>query len=321
MSTQNREVLESIGRAVTTDDLSGQGGLTVEQVKAFITAFQDAEPLSALVEWKMAGAKSGKLPRLGFGTRLLRGKSEMVGPANLQDPVPTSVDYALESVRLDWEIPDDVLEFNVEGADYYVTVFNGMSNAFGLDLLDLGLNGDKATDPSDPDYRFLKVLNGWLIKLTTGGGNILDAAGLPGGAAIDKSIFFAAKRMIPAKWKTRLNRYRWILHPDLVTSYMEALSNGVGTAADQALIDGRTSKIVGIEYLECSKMPVDKILLADPKQMAMVYRRNMKLNSVNSSTDKECAAEGKSYSVLHGDYDPIWYWADSAVEVTNVTGA
>lgn len=326
----NEEVLRGLGaqaagrnmtaeqRAVTTDDLDGTGALKQEAVKAFITAFEEAGELGGAIMWKKVGAKAGNLPRLTFGSRQIRAKQEKVAPESTVDPTPSTVAFSLKGTRLAYEIPEEVIEYNVEGDDYDLEVFEGMSNSFGIDVIDLGLNGDTATDPSDPDYKFLKILDGWLKKMTTLGGNILAAGSLPAGASIGKHIFFAAKRELPVKWKGRLKAYRWMIHPDTLDHYMETLSDGIGSQADQALVDGRTEKIVGIQYLIEPKMPVDQILLADPSQMAMVYNRNMKFRTTNDGV--EAISEDKRFSVLIGDYDPIWYWADSAVLVTGITG-
>ena len=62
-----------------------------------------------------------------------------------------------------------------------------MTRQVGIDQEDLCLNGDTATDSSDPDYDFLKLNDGWVKQIATGG-HVVDHAS----AGMSLDVFHAA---------------------------------------------------------------------------------------------------------------------------------
>ena len=303
----------------TTDDFSAQGGLKVEEVKAFITVMQEAGKLGGLVNWKQVGAKSGTLPRRQFGSRLLRGAGEGVAPGSYVKPDVSHIDFACKKVRLAWDTTEEVFLYGVEGEDYEASELEGFMNTFGLDLIDLGLNGETATDPSDPDYDFLKVVNGWLYKIANLGGNVVDATALAGGTAIGKHIYTAAINALPNTWQSRLDKYIWIHNPTLLNTFIDVLSDVPSSMGDLATMNNtiENETIKGVKYIREASMPVDQLLLVDPAQLAMIYNRNMKLR--RTSDGVTAASEDKRFSFLIGDYDPVVYWPEACVLVTGIT--
>jgi len=315
----NQDVFRKVARSLQTGDVSGHGGLTVEEVQAFITVFQEQGPLAGLVGWKKVGAKSGTLPRLSYGSELLRAKAEGVGPTHTNKPTASHVSYSLEAVRIAWEITQEFLEYNIEGEDFAMEELEAYLKTFGTDLINLCINGDQSIAPTHAKYAFRKTLDGWLTKAVAGGCVQVDASALPAGAAIGKHIFMACKKAIIDPWKTNRLAYKFLMHPDLFDAYVEVLSDSPSTAGDKALIEGTTDKIFGVGTVLEASFPTDQIMLVDPRQLAIVYNRNMKLRTTEEGV--ECAATDSSFSALHGDYDTVIYWPESVVLGTNITGA
>lgn len=304
--------------AASTADLPAFG-LTIEQVKEFIKVFAQQGDFAGLVNWRMTGALSGHLPKFRVGARLLRGRPEGAAPATTVKPIFTDVAYALKHATLQYDVTEELLRYNVEGEALNDDIFQAYAAACGVDIIDLCWNGDTACDPADPDYLFLKVLDGWLKKLPLEGATVVNAAGLLGGAAIRPEVFNAAKRVLPALWKTRSKEFKWGMNPDLMDAYVMWLKNSPSSMGDRALIDGKPdSLILGRGWWTDSAIPVDTIVYADPKQFAVCYGANMELRSTREGV--ECVTENKRVNVLHGDYDPITYNADSVVLVENITG-
>lgn len=296
-----------------------QFDLTIEQVKEFIKVFRQQGDFAGLVNWRMTGALSGHLPKFRVGARLLRGRLEGAAPSTQAKPTFTEVAYALKRASLQYDLTEELLKYNVEGEALNDDIFQAYAAQVGVDVVDLCWNGDTACDPGDPDYLFLKVLDGWLKKLPLEGATVVDASGLVGGAAIRPEVFAAAKRALPSLWKTRSKEFKWGMHPDLLDAYVMWLKNSPSTAGDRALIDGKPdATILGRGYWTDCVLPVDTIVYGDPKQFAICYGSNMQLRSTREGV--ECVTENKRVNVLHGDYDPITYNADSVVLVEAVEG-
>ena len=68
-----------------------------------------------------------------------------------------------------------------------------MTRQVGIDQEDLCLNGDTATDSSDPDYDFLKLNDGWVKQIATGG-HVVDHAS----AGMSLDVFYKALRSLPS---------------------------------------------------------------------------------------------------------------------------
>ena len=54
---------------------------------------------------------------------------------------------------------------NIEGQNLEQIITDLMTTQLGIDLEDLYLNGDEATESTDPDYDFLKINDGWIKQI------------------------------------------------------------------------------------------------------------------------------------------------------------
>lgn len=160
--------------AIETTALTS-GLLNPEQAKKFIQQTFEATNLGGLVRHEMRTAKTGEVDKIGIGRRILRKKTENTDDGYRADVQTSQIEYATTAVRLPWEITEETLRENIEGQNFEQIVTNLMTTQLGIDLEDLYLNGDEATDTSDPDHDFLYINDGW-IKQISNGGHVYDAS-------------------------------------------------------------------------------------------------------------------------------------------------
>ena len=69
------------------------------------------------------------------------------------------------------------------------------------------LNGDEATESTDPDYDFLKINDGW-IKQISNGGHVYDASSATG---MSLDLFYKTLAQLPNKYNN--GKLRWLMSP------------------------------------------------------------------------------------------------------------
>ena len=161
--------------AVTTSVVTS-GLLQPYQAKKFLRQTFDATPLMGAIRHETRTERKGEIDKIGVGRRLLRRKVENTDDGYRAKPNFGSIEYSCNPVRLPWEITEDTLREHIEGEDLETTITNLMTTQIGVDSEDLIINGDEATSSENPDYDFLKLDDG-VIKQVSTGGHILDVAG------------------------------------------------------------------------------------------------------------------------------------------------
>lgn len=206
--------------AIATGTLAS-GLLNPEQARKFIQQTFDATNLGGLVRHEMRTAKTGEIDKIGIGRRIVRKKTENTDD-NYRAGVDTSqIEYSTTAVRLPWEITEETLRENIEGQNFENIVTNLMTTQLGVDMEDLYLNGDEATEPTDKDYDFLKINDGW-IKQIGNGGHVYDAT-----SEDDMSLdmFYKALASLPNKYNN--GKLRWLMSPKRAQEWELFLLNKV----------------------------------------------------------------------------------------------
>lgn len=281
--------------AIATTTLSN-GLLNPEQSRRFIQQTFDATPLGGLIRHEMRRAKTGEIDKIGIGSRILRKKTENTDD-NYRASVKTSaVEYSTTAIRLPWEITEETLRENIEGQGFEATVANLMSRQLGVDLEDLYLNGDEATDSGDPDYDFLKINDGW-IKQIKNGGHVIDAA-TESGMSLD--IFYKALAALPNKYNN--GKLRWLMSPHRAQEWELFLLNKVVNAGG-VVPESVYNAPAKIPTVEVPALTDDVILLADPKNLIVVNTYDVKIRKTTEG--KEAIMQDKRFYTTHLDFDPI----------------
>lgn len=291
MNTNARIVKDAISTTTLTNGL-----LNPEQSKRFIQQTFDATPLGGLIRHEMRRAKTGEIDKIGIGSRILRKKTENTDDGYRASVNPSAVEYSTTAVRLPWEITEETLRENIEGQGFEATVANLMSRQLGVDLEDLYLNGDEATDSGDPDYDFLKINDGW-IKQIKNGGHVIDAA-TESGMSLD--IFYKALAALPNKYNN--GKLRWLMSPHRAQEWELFLLNKVVNAGG-VVPESVYNAPAKIPTVEVPALTDDVILLADPKNLIVVNTYDVKIRKTTEG--KEAIMQDKRFYTTHLDFDPI----------------
>ena len=168
----NRQIVKD---TITTNTVTS-GLLTPGQAKKFLQQTFDATPLMGAIRHVMKTERKGEIDKIGVERRLLRRKIENVDDGYRAKPKFGQIEYSCNPVRLPWEITEDTLRENIEGENLDKLVTDLMTTQIGVDQEDLLINGDEATPATDPDYDFLKLDDGVIKKISTGG-HVMDVTG------------------------------------------------------------------------------------------------------------------------------------------------
>lgn len=281
--------------AIATGSLAS-GLLNPEQARKFIQQTFDATNLGGLVRHEMRTAKTGEIDKIGIGRRILRKKTENTDD-NYRAGVNTSqIEYSTTAVRLPWEITEETLRENIEGQNFENIVTNLMTTQLGVDMEDLYLNGDEATEPTDKDYDFLKINDGW-IKQIGNGGHVYDAT-----SEDDMSLdmFYKALASLPNKYNN--GKLRWLMSPERAQEWELFLLNKVVNQGG-AVPDSVYTSPARIQAVECPSLDDKTILLTDPKNLIVVNTYSVQIRKTTEG--KEAIMQDKRFYVVHLDYDPI----------------
>lgn len=306
MSISNRQIVKD---TINTQTLTS-GLLNKEQAKKFLQQTFDATDLGKLVRHETRTAKTGEIDKIGIASRIIRKKTENVDDGYRAETEHNVVEYSTTAVRLPWEITEEALRENIEKQNYEKVVTDLMTKQFGVDLLDLYVNGDTEVAADDPDHDFLYINDGW-TKQILNGGHVYDASAA-GGMKLD--IFYGALKAIPNKYNN--GNLRWIMSPHRAQEWelylMNAIMNAGGSVPDSVY-----KSPAKIPTVECPFIPDDKIILTDPQNLIVVNTYDVKLRK--SAEGKEAIMQDKRFYVSHIDFDAIIEELDATAIISGIT--
>ena len=303
----NAAIINKAG-TIQTGSLS-HGLLNPEQARKFIQQTFEATNLGPLVRHVMRTAKSGEIDKIGIGSRLLRAKVENQDDGYRAGVTTGVIEYACKAVRLPWEITEETLRENIEGQQLEAIITNLMTRQLGVDLEDIYLNGDESTPPTDKDYDFLKLNDGW-IKQISNGGHVYDAAS---DTTMSLDIFYKTLQQLPNKYNN--GRLRWLMSPKRAQQWELYLLNKV-VEKGGAVPENVYTSPAKIKAVECPSMSDDKILLTDPQNLVVVNTYDMKIRKTTEG--KEAIMQDKRFYVCHLDFDAIIEEKDATAMITNL---
>lgn len=281
--------------AIQTTSLTS-GLLNPEQARKFIQQTFEATNLGPLVRHEMRTAKTGEIDKIGIAARILRKKTENTDDGYRADVKTSQIEYATTAVRLPWEITEETLRENIEGQNFEAIVTGLMTTQLGIDLEDLYLNSDEATDASDPDHDFLYVNDGW-IKQISDSGHVYDASA-EAGMSLD--LFYKTLALLPNKYNN--GKLRWLMSPRRAQEWELFLLNKIvqnGGAVPESIYNSPAK----IPSVQCPSLSDDVILLTDPKNLIVVNTYGMQIRKTTEG--KEAIMQDKRFYVVHLDFDPI----------------
>ena len=290
----NQDIIRKAATIETTSLASGL--LNPEQAKKFIQQTFEATTLGGLVRHEMRTAKTGEVDKIGIARRIVRKKTENTDDGYRAGVETSQIEYATTAVRLPWEITEETLRENIEGQNFETIVTNLMTTQLGIDLEDLYLNGDEATESTDPDYDFLKINDGW-IKQISNGGHVYDASSATG---MSLDLFYKTLAHLPNKYNN--GKLRWLMSPHRAQEWELFLLNqviGKGGAVPESIYNSPAR----IPTVECPALDDGTILLTDPKNLIVVNTYSVKIRKTTEG--EKAIMMDKRFYVTHLDYDPI----------------
>nr|DAG45287.1 MAG TPA: major capsid protein [Caudoviricetes sp.] len=308
MPISNRQVIQNA--EITTDTVS-YGLLNPEQARKFIQQTFEATTLRPLIRHDIRTAKTGEVDKIGIASRLLRSKVENTDDGYRANPKFDRIQYATTAVRIPWEITEETLRENIEGQGFEGIVTNLMTTQMGVDLEDLDLNGDTATESTDPDYDFLKINDGW-IKQISNGGHVVDRSTVNSGA-MSLDVFYSTVKAMPNKYNN--GKLRWIMSPHRYQDWIYTLLNSA-VSNGGIITDKRIEDPAAIPVVQCAGMPDDKIILTDPKNLIEVATYGVQIRKTTEG--KEAIMQDKRFYVVHFDFDPIIEELDATAIITGL---
>ena len=290
----NQDIIRKAATIETTSLASGL--LNPEQARKFLQQTFEATNLGPLVRHEMRTAKTGEVDKIGIARRIVRKKTENTDDGYRAGVETSQIEYATTAVRLPWEITEETLRENIEGQNFETIVTNLMTTQLGIDLEDLYLNGDEATESTDPDYDFLKINDGW-IKQISNGGHVYDASSATG---MSLDLFYKTLAQLPNKYNN--GKLRWLMSPHRAQEWELFLLNqviGKGGAVPESIYNSPAR----IPTVECPALDDGTILLTDPKNLIVVNTYSVKIRKTTEG--EKAIMMDKRFYVTHLDYDPI----------------
>ena len=293
MGNSNTAIIRNA--AIETSSLSS-GLLNPEQARKFIQQTFEATNLNSLIRHEMRTAKTGEIDKIGIARRILRKKTENHDDGYRAGVETSQIEYATTAVRLPWEITEETLRENIEGRNLEQIITDLMTTQLGIDLEDLYLNGDEATESTDPDYDFLKINDGW-IKQISNGGHVYDASSE---SSMSLDLFYKTLKTLPNKYNN--GKLRWLMSPHRAQEWELFLLNKVVNAGG-AVPESVYNSPARIPAVECPSLDDGTIILTDPKNLVVVNTYSVKIRKTTEG--KEAIMMDKRFYVTHLDYDPI----------------
>ena len=293
MANSNRAIIRKA--AIETGSLSS-GLLNPEQARKFIQQTFEATNLNSLIRHEMRTAKTGEIDKIGIARRILRKKTENHDDGYRAGVETSQIEYATTAVRLPWEITEETLRENIEGQNLEQIITDLMTTQLGIDLEDLYLNGDEATESTDPDYDFLKINDGW-IKQISNGGHVYDASSE---SSMSLDLFYKTLKTLPNKYNN--GKLRWLMSPHRAQEWELFLLNKVVNAGG-AVPERVYNSPARIPAVECPSLDDGTIILTDPKNLVVVNTYSVKIRKTTEG--KEAIMMDKRFYATHLDYDPI----------------
>lgn len=272
---------DAISKALTSSDLQAGGYLNPEQSTKFIRGVLDQPTLLKSCRQVLINGENKKIEKIGFGSRILRAGKEATALTADQYAKPDfgKVELSTKECIAEVRISYDTLENNIEGANLKNTIMAMIQSRVALDLEELLLNGDTASD--DP---YLATLDGILKKASI---HVTDAAS----KNIGLDNLTQLIQGVPSKYIR--NAADWGIYTsrnaDLAWKNQIAARNTV--AGDRFLLENANASALGFQIKPTAMMPevdgVTQALFTNPQNIIAGFTRRIQLEQDKDISKRE----------------------------------
>lgn len=266
-------------------DLTANGGvLDIEHQNTFFRKIIDEPTVINQVRQQQMSAPEMKIPKIGFGQRVLRPapntgqggfaddntNSRYLAAALRAKPQFEQVNLATKEFIAEIHLHDDLLEDNIEKEAMADTIMTLLAERVALDLEELVILGDVDMNPGDDPDGYLRSLNG-VLKLADQ--NIVDATAAP----VSINVYNDMKKSMPTRYRRNLSSLRYLNSMDVESDYRVQVASR-GTALGDAVLTGSAPlPVLGTPLQGVALMPEDQGLLIDPKNVIFGIQRNVRI--------------------------------------------
>jgi HK97 family phage major capsid protein len=282
MPNDNRSLLEKADLALA--DLTTGGGLLLPaQAQKFMRLLIKQSVLLQMVTVVPMAAPKQELPKIKFGSRILRPGQEATALTQAQRSKPDLSKVELDAQLFKGEVwlSDETLEDNIERGELRQTIMELIAEAVARDMEDVVVNGDTAsTDP------FLAVLDGVLKQATS---NVVDAAGTP----ITKDLLRDLVKTLPSEYLRDKKAMRYLTSVDAELDYRNSLAERATAAGDRFLEEDTPALYSGIPVQPIPLFPESlgsssdqsAMLLCNPKNINVGIWRQIRIESAREISE------------------------------------
>lgn len=285
-------VLNLKGDAISRANIQ-HGTLNPEQSERFLDLTAEESVLLKLIRNERRQAPSGEINKMLIGQPITRGAdiytgtnyAQTFGNALRTEKVP----YVTKKLISYYRVPTEILEENIEQANFSATLARAAAKQYANDLERLAILGDESMpDPQSGDeavqanYYLLVANDGFLKQITAqNGAHVYDA----NGAAFDNRLVSKAWRMLPSKYKTTgKDQFKLLASLNIEQDYRDFLTARGTELGDRNLQGLLPVRPYGIELIGIPFWPENlgqnndktKILLTVPTNLIWVVSREIR---------------------------------------------
>ncbi len=220
---------EEILKAIELGDfVGGQGLLNRDQQREYVVLLKRMTAMFGVCRTIIMPQAAMEISKLQIGEPITVSVTENTNPAQDNKVLVNTVHLDAKKVRSSHDLTTEVLQQNLEGDDFEMTVIRAMAARSALDLGLLALLGD-TTLPSGTKYNnLLNGQDGWYKRAQNG--HVLDLQG----AEIEPGIFSEMIRMLPQQYRGDPG-LRFIVSETLVIDWQDTLQSRPTALGDSAL--------------------------------------------------------------------------------------
>ncbi|HEU4412790.1 MAG TPA: phage major capsid protein [Polyangiaceae bacterium] len=271
----NRDLLEKAD-LVIADLTAGGGYLVPEQAKTFMRLLIKQSVLMQMATVTPMAAPKKQVPKIKFGSRILRSGAEAVplAPEARSKPDLSFVELDAKLFKAEVHLTDEVLEDNVERGELRQTILDMMAEAIARDMEEVLIQGSTAsTDP------FLQQMNGLLVQAQS---HLVDAAGAP----LTKDLLRDMLRSMPSEYLRDRRQMAYLVSVDSELGYRNLLAERATVAGDKFLETDAPVLYSGVPVRPVPLLPENlgtgnqtNALLCNPKNVYVGIWRQIRLET------------------------------------------
>ena len=254
--------------------VSTGGQLSTEDAEAFILSTIAQDAFMSRVSMQEQTAGTSNIQTLKVAARVIRLDVEVTVFTSTTAPTISSRTLTTKEVILAYDIGDQFLRRNIQGADVNEVLQTEFTTAFSNDLHDMGVNGDENSGDA-----FLQVNDGW-IDIADADASTHETSAAAMSDDFLGQIFPAMLAALPNKYRANRSKLAFIVSTDMEQTYREQLGSRETAGGDAALQQFDRVKFSGIEVEPNPYFPDTFAMLTPLDNLFVGFTLNVSVESM-----------------------------------------